>query len=183
MAESIVAVRYLNIDYFTDRYRHGEVGPRPVEADEEWLEPTWRHPACDTIDFAVELQTESGRRFTVSWENPGNGEGLGLREIPALGNPFRENIDIAVWDVTQRSGWRDLVGRPVSEVVLHYEPWDDAGALWCNWITVEIGVQRVEFLLAEGQVDKPDAPEPSANNVAVVFRPSGLPAWLTTRAE
>jgi hypothetical protein len=182
VGERITAVRYLNIDYLLDHFRHGEVGPRQIEADEEWDQPTWRHPACDTVDFAVELDTRSGRHFTISWERPGTREGLGLRELVAFGNAFREDTEVAVWDVTRQSGWPDLVGKVVSEVVMHYERWDDAGALWCPWITFKMDRKEVAFLLAEGQADKPDAPEPSANNVAVLFGPATLPGWFKSRS-
>ena len=182
VGETIEAVRYLNIDYFMEHFRHGEVGPRRIVADQEWDQPTWRHPACDTVDFAVEIDTRSGRHFTIGWESPGAREGLGLRELLAIGNAFREDTEVAIWDVTRQSEWRDLVGNVVSAVVLHYERWNDDRALWCPWITVEIDGKRVEFLLAEGQADKPDSPQPSANNVAVVFGPAALPGWLASQS-
>ncbi len=175
---TIGAIRYLNIDYFAERFRHGEIGPRRVVDDKEWDQPTWRHPACDTVDFAVEIDTRSGRHFTIGWESPGAREGLGLRELLALGNAFREDTEVAIWDVGRQSEWRDLVRNVVSAVVLHYERWDNDGALWCPWITVEIDGQKVEFFLGEGQSDKPDSPEPSATNVAVIFGPAALPRWL-----
>jgi hypothetical protein len=181
VGEVIARVRYVNIDYFMEQFRHGQVGPRLVTAAEEWKDPTWRHPACDTVDFAVELETPSGRCFTVAWESPGTREGLGLRELRALGNAFRGDTDVAVWDVTDQQEWRDLVGKSVSRVVMHYEPSDSTGALWCSWITVEIAAKTVEFLLAEGQADQPDSLLPSANNVAVIFEPASLPEWLKPR--
>ncbi len=181
VGEAIANVRYLNIDYFMEQFRHGEVGPRLVTAAQEWEDPTWRHPACDTVDFAVELETRSGRCFTVAWDSPGTREGLGIRELRALGNAFREDTEVAVWDVTEQQGWRDLVGKPVSRVVMHYEPWDNAGARWCSWITVEVATKTAEFLLAEGQADQPASPQPSANNVAVIFGPASVPEWLTSR--
>ena len=182
VGEVIDAIRYFNIDYFSERFRHGEVGPRSVVDDEEWKAPTWRHPACDTIDFAVEVQTASGRCFTVAWESPGEREGLGLRELPARGNAFREDTEVAVWDVTRSNGWRDVASRVVTGVVMRYLPWDTEGALWCDWLSIEFQTQTVEFLLAEGQADKPDTPQPSANNIAVIFGRDALPAWLGSRA-
>jgi hypothetical protein len=96
----------------------------------------------------------------------------------ALGNAFREDTEVATWDVSSQSDWRGLVGKAASAVVLHYEQWDLNGALWCPWITVEIDGKKVEFFLGEGRSDKPDSPEPSATNVAVIFGPAALPTWL-----
>jgi hypothetical protein len=180
VGETIEAVRYLNLDYLTEGFRHGEVGPRRIVADPERDQPTWRHPACDSVDFAVEIDTRSGRHFTIAWETPGARLGLGLRELLALGNAFREDTEVAIWDVTRQGEWRDLVGKAVSAVTMHYERWDNDGALWCPWMTVVIDGKSVEFLLTEGQPDKPDSPAPCGNNVAVVFGPCALPGWLAS---
>ena len=176
VGQIIARVRYSNIDYLADQYRHGVAGPRSIESEAEWNAATWRHPACDTVDFAVELETRSRRYFTVSWDSPGAVEGIGLRELGALGNAFAEDEPVALWDVTERSGWSELAGKPVTDVVLHYEPWGEiSGARWCSWITVRIDGTSVQFLLAEGQADSPDAPTPSVDNVAVVFDSGALP--------
>ena len=106
VGQAIERVRYWNLDYFADRFRHGAVGTRPIESEEEWEVATWRHPACDTVDFAVELETQTGGSFAVSWESPGRVEGLGLRELPALDNAFSEDAAVALWDVTERNRLR-----------------------------------------------------------------------------
>ncbi|MGH9186076.1 MAG: hypothetical protein ACRD0U_09725 [Acidimicrobiales bacterium] len=119
VGEVVANVRYLNIDFCAEQYRGQVIGPRAIDSDEEWTEPTWRHPACDTVDFAVELETASGRRFTASWDSPGMQEGLGLGEPPAVGCAVGEDQNVAIWDVTNRTPWRGLIGRPVERVTLH----------------------------------------------------------------
>ncbi len=136
VGETVSAVRYVNLDYLAGQFRGQERGPRLIESSEEWAEPTWRHPACDTVDWAVELRTASGRSFTVSWDSPGMQEGIGLRKVVAVGTAVDESADAAIWDVSQQRGWRDLVGRTVTDVVMHYREWGEGAALWCPWITV-----------------------------------------------
>lgn len=181
VGETIARVRYINLDYSPERFGGDDAGPRDIEDDSEWESPTWRHPACDSVDFGVEIEVVSGRRFTVSYESPGRREGIGLRQLSALGTAVSEDFNAAVWDVTGEPGWRAFVDQQVRTVTLHYEPWDETAALWCRWITLEAGPAKVEFLLAEGGVDKPAEPSPSADNVAVLFHPYKLPSWLRFR--
>ena len=181
VGEVIATVHYVTLDYFAERFRGTAQGPRYIESAAEWDEPTWRHPSCDTVDFAVELATGSGRHFTVSWESPGMKEGIGLRELPAIGTAVDERADAAIWDVTARSGWRDVVGQEVTDVVLHYEEWGEGAARWCSWITMQAERTRVELILGEGRYNVDTGPDPSADNVAVLFSPDTLPDWLVAR--
>jgi hypothetical protein len=180
VGEVIARVTYVDVDYRADEFRNGTVGPRRIDRDIEWGDPTWRHAACDSVDHGVEIETLSGRLFTVSWDAPGAREGLGLRELPLFGNAVNNDADVAIWDVSVRSSWVGLVGREVTTVELHYAPWDESGALWCDWISVHVGEQRVEFLLGEGAAEVPEILA-SADNVAVVFDRSRLPGWLVER--
>lgn len=160
-------VRYITLDYRSDQFRGDVAGPRYVSSVDEWAEPSWRHPACDTVDFAVEFFTETGPVFTASWDSPGAREGLGLREGSAVGMAVADAANAAIWDVSQTMQWRDLVGCRVDSVELCYEPWDETGALWCRRIDLKIGAKPVTLLLAEGVWDS-DELAPSADNVAVV---------------
>ena len=67
VGETLAGIRYVNLDYLGEQFRGEARGPRLIESAEEWAEPTWRHPACDTVDWAVELHAKSSRTFTVSW--------------------------------------------------------------------------------------------------------------------
>lgn len=177
----IERVRYFDIDYRAEQYRHDEVGPRAIESEAEWVEPTWTHSACDSIDYAVELETSDGARFTVSWDAPGMMEGLGLRELPAIGNAFRDDAHVAVWDVSDTARWKAARDSEVTSVEMHYERWYESGeGLWCSWISVELGGIVIEFVLGEGGRGT-DRVAPSANNVAVIFDGQFLPSWLTDR--
>ncbi len=178
--EVIARVCYVDIDYRAEDFRNATTGPRAIERDVEWADPTWRHAACDSVDFGVEIETVTGRRFTVSWETPGWREGLGLRELPLLGNAVDRDARVAIWDVTTRSSWAELVGQQVTSVELHYEPWDESGAVWCSWISVRIGARNVEFVLGDGSSEG-DEIAPAADNVAVIFGECRLPAWLVER--
>ncbi len=174
-------IRYFDIDYRTEEFRRHEVGPRTIVREAEWVEPSWRHQVCDSIDYAVELETRDGARFTVSWENLGKMEGLGLRELPAIGNAFRDDADVAEWDVSDTTQWRAARDSAVTSVEMHYERWDDSGeSLSCSWVTVELGSRIIEFVLGEGDRVN-DRVLPSANNVAVIFDSRFLPPWLADR--
>lgn len=174
-------IRYIDIDAWAELYRGDEIGPRTIESEAEWADPTWSRPACHSVDHAVELETSDGALFTVSWDSPGMEEGLGLRELPALGKAVRVDADVAVWDVSDAPPSWAVRGADVSAVEMHYERWDEAGeALWCSWITIDFGGHAVEFVLGESD-RATEAVLPSADNVAVIFERRFLPGWLSDR--
>jgi hypothetical protein len=172
------AVRYVDIDYFREDVAAGHAGPRPVTAA-EWRAPVWRCAGFDSVDYGVELQMQGGRVFSMTWDPPGMREGIGLRELPLLGTGVRADADVAIWDVSERSGWAGLLGADVTDVRLHYTPWDDHdGGFWCPRITIRLGGAAVELLL--GQAGPDGQLEPAADNVAVLFDPARLPDWDQT---
>ena len=174
-------VRYFDIDYRAEQYRHEEVGPRTIKSEAEWSDPSWACSACDSVDFAVELETTDGARFTVSWDAPGMMEGLGLRELSASGSAFLADADVAVWDVSDTPQWAAVRYADVTSIEMHYEWWDDSGeARWCSWISVELGSHVIEFVLGEGDRSN-DGVLPSSDSVAVIFDRRFLPSWLTNR--
>lgn len=168
VGQRLTSVRYVTLDYGSDEFRGDVVGPRVVEAADEWAHPTWRHSACDTVDYAVEFRTDTGAAFTASWDSPGAREGLGMRVGEAVGMAVTESANAAIWEVAQQTGWRGLLGRQFTSVELVYEQWDKAEALWCRRIDLEIEAEPVTFLLAEG-VWNSDTLAPSADNIAVIF--------------
>ncbi len=105
IGSAIDRVRYIDIDYERDQRAAGLIGPRVIVDDDEWSEPTWQFPDCDSIDFGLELETRDGRLFSVTWDPPGLREGIGLREEPLLGTGVRVDGATAIWDVTNTSGW------------------------------------------------------------------------------
>lgn len=161
----------------------GTASPEPASSPivAEWERPTWRHPACDTTDFAVELETGSGSCFTISWESPGEREGLGIRELPAEGNAYRDDTEVAIWDVTSSHDWRDLLPSVVTNVEMHTIPGlppERCGATgsasrsrresWSSCLRRVISTSPTPFSLRR-------------NNVAVIFGAAQLPGWLVAR--
>ena len=108
----------------------------------------------------------------MTYDPPGNHEGIGLRESPLLGSAFTANLDCAVWDVSNSSGWAGLLGKSVSRVHLWYEPWGSEG-LWCPRISLHFDAEVVEIVLAQGQRKGPPM-APSADNLCVRFSPTKL---------
>src|ERR1700736_3124216 len=76
------AVRYFDIDYERWSIAPESLGPREVVDAQEWLKPNWAHPAYDSIDYGLEFETDTGRIFSVTWDNPGKVEGIGINELP-----------------------------------------------------------------------------------------------------
>jgi hypothetical protein len=171
-------VRYVDIDYRRDQLAPGHRGPRWVSDEREWVDPTWSHPRCDSVDFGVELETMSGRTFSITWDSPGMTEGLGIDELPLLGSAVLEDAATAVWEVGERSAWATLIGGEVTQVRMHYRPWGEQG-FWCSRISMSVGQADVEFLLAEGSIDGDVVP--SAENVVVIHSPDELPEWERER--
>lgn len=173
----LAAVRYFDIDYFREEIAANQAGPREITDDAEWRDPIWSCPGFDSADYGIELEMLGGRVFSVTWDPPGMREGIGMREVPLRGTGVRVDADVAVGDVSQRSEWRRFIGAEVTDVGLHYLPWENGhlSGFWCPRISLLFGIAHVQLLLGEG------GPEgqlrPSADNVAVLFDPVELPAW------
>lgn len=170
----IASVRYVTLDYSRLDRSNGPKGPRLVTDPVEWAQPAWRFQSFDSVDFAVELSTDSDRVFSVAWDPIEAHEGIGLRESPALGTAIRPNFDAAVWDVTAKSRWNAVVGDEVTDVTLHYRAWESEG-FWCPRISLTCAHAIVELFLGEGHRDQ--VLHPAADNIAVVFAPVELPDW------
>ncbi len=174
-----MAVRYFTIDY--ERHLlHPDLivrGPRSVEEGGEWTEATWFNDGFDALDYGLEIVTGSGAVFSLTWDPPGDREGIGLQPVPLLGTGVRSDADVATWSVEDRSGtWAHLVGTAITGLDLHYRPWDaDQGSLWCSRITFRGERGRVEVVMGDSEDGRL---VPSADNVAVLQAGRTLPRWL-----
>lgn len=180
VGQRIRAVRYFTIDYRRDEL-HPELidgGPRIIGAESEWSEPTWLYDGFDAMDYGLEVSTDSGATFSLTWDPPGDREGIGLQPVPLLGSGVPSDADVAIWDVGERSAsWRHLGGGRVTGVELHYVSWDDKiGSLWCPHITFHTEAGAVEVVMGDAQAN---TLTPSADNVAVLHPGTSLPAWLS----
>jgi hypothetical protein len=176
IAERLSSVTYITLDYraATDR-PVGLHGPRLAGSPAELAAPVWDADTFDWADYAVEFVTASGRVFTVSWDAPGWHEGIWLREVGAAGAAFKQDADVAVWDVSHSSHWDSFIDDTVTDVAMHYRPWTEDGGYWCSRITLHFGDRHVDLLL--GESDSEHRLVPSADTIAVVFPPAPLPHW------
>ena len=179
VGERIGAVRYFTLDYRRHEL-HPELiggGPRTIDAESEWIEPTWLYDGFDAVDYGLEVTTESGATFSLTWDPPGDHEGIGLQPLPMLGSGVRSDADVAVWAVGDWAGvWTPMIGRLVTGVDLHYVPWDgERGSLWCPHITFHGEDNRVEVVMGDSH---DGTLVPSADNVAVLHPGTSLPAWF-----
>lgn len=178
VGERVRAVRYFTLDY----RRHGvhpellDSGPRTISADSEWQEPTWLYDGFDAMDYGLEVATDSGAVFSLTWDPPGEREGIGLQPVQMLGSGVRDDADVAIWVVGDRApSWAPLVGGQVVAVDLHYKPWDEKhGSLWCPHITLLGERGRVEIVMGDSEHG---SLVPSADNIAVLHPGSALPRW------
>lgn len=169
-------VRYFDIDYEVLRSGITPAGPRVVTEPEEWASPSWRFEQCHSLDYGLEIETTSGRVFSITWDPPGTMEGVGLREEPLVGPAIVPDAAIAVWDVSERSEWQHHMGRVVSGLTMHYRPWGSSDAWWCPRISITIDGTPIDILLAECRA-APTGIAPSANDIVVLFDPTTLPPW------
>ena len=173
-------MRYFDIDYGRHERGIDEAGPRTITDAAEGASPTWRYPGAESVVYGLELETDGGRVFSITWDPPGPIEGIGIREEPLIGHALRPESAIAVWDVSEQSRWQEHLGDVVSAVTMHYEPWDDdSGAWWCDRITVLIGPSVVEILLAEVAFETKQIAR-SADEIVVLFNPTELPEWVNS---
>lgn len=167
VGQRLARVRYVTLDFQLEAFPDAS-GPRCVESPAEWNDPDWSYAMGDCVEHAVELELASGEHFTVSWESPGEQEGIGLRQVEALGSAVRADARVAVWDVTERSRWSGLIGSSVRSVDLEFRPSGDSDALWCDQIDVLFGSRRVQFRLATPAADGCSWTR-SSDDVAVIF--------------
>lgn len=159
-------VRYFDIDYRRDDFAPGHTGPREITDEREWAEPTYEFPGGHTLDYGLEVGNGAGDSWSLVWVPPGWTEGLALHHEAMFPEVLSADGSIAVWDVSARSPWRRLLGRPVERVDVHYEPWDEAtGSWWCRRIDFIIAGTTIEVLEAEGRPD--GTIEPSADNLVL----------------
>jgi hypothetical protein len=151
-------------------------GPRILDAESEWNEPTWLYDGFDAMDFGLEVTTESDAAFSLTWDPPGDREGIGIQRIAMLGSGVRSDADVGIWEVSERAtSWTPMVGKRVTVVDLHYVPWDkERGSLWCPHITFHGEAGRVEVVMGDAQNGVLVS---SADNVAVLHPRTALPPW------
>lgn len=177
----LAAVHYYDIDYFRHDVAPDHTGSWEILDDSEWQQPSWAYPDCDSIDFGVEFMTAAGETYSVTWDPPGDREGIGIQQTPLLGSALLPDGQFAVWSVGDRSRWSDLIGERITGVDLHYLPWlhevegSPKDGFWCTRITITFGDVRAVLTLGEGKEGGGVAP--SADTVAVLFEPIVLPDW------
>jgi hypothetical protein len=172
VGQSLTRVSYVDIDYRGwDRGYHDQSSRRTIISADEWAEPTWDAGTFHDLDYGIELVTERGETWGISWDspNPVDGESICLQ---------RETVSQsgAVWDVTNTEPWRSCLTSPVSDVVLRFHPWSDlVPGFWCTRVSLSFGDARVEILLGDrgqqGQLS------PAADNIAVLWGAVSLPSW------
>ena len=67
----LIVVRYINIDYAREDHAPGVIGPHLIQSGNEWAEPTWQTPQCDSVDFGLELHFPDSAMLSLTWESPG----------------------------------------------------------------------------------------------------------------
>ena len=56
-----------------------------IDAKDALDEPTWLYDGFDAIDYGLEIETDSGALFSLTWDPPGHHEGIGLRAYSSPG--------------------------------------------------------------------------------------------------
>ena len=179
-ARSLVGQRIVRVAYVDIDYRGWDLGfqdqssRRAITDAAEWSEPTWNAGTFHHLDFGVELTTDRGETWGITWDSPSvvDGESIRLQ---------RDSVsDVgAVWDVTEWEPWQSCLSAPVSDIVLRYHRWSDySSGFWCTRVTLLFNDSRVEVLL--GDCDQSGALTPSSDNLAVLFDIAALPQWERT---
>jgi hypothetical protein len=178
-AKDLVGCRVVQVAYVTIDYNGWELGYRDqlarriISDTSEWHDPAWNAETFHHLDYGVELTTQDGDLWAITWDPPGATESLVLQ--PGLTDAVG-----AVWDVTTREPWARCISSPITQVQLRYHPWDEqSGSFWCTRVSLSFGKERVEIIL--GDRDFPSsALVPAADNIAVLLDPDALPAWERT---
>ncbi|HEY8716994.1 hypothetical protein [Pengzhenrongella sp.] len=173
----IALVRYVTIDYLREE-SHPELidsGVRLIDDARELERPTWRFDGFDALDFGIELETVDGVSWSLTWDPPGDHEGIGLRKGPMLGSVVSPDGLVAVWEATLTSLWSPMLRAPIETVELHYTPWDrPSPGFWCPRISFVTQDARLEVVMGDDEHGRLVA---SADNVAILAPETPLPPW------
>ncbi|QIS10330.1 hypothetical protein [Nocardia arthritidis] len=166
--EPLIGARLTTVRYYLcdDRWERSpeSVGAGPIFGDDP--EPPWRCDGFDSLDYGFELETDSGLIYSLTWDPPGDREGIGLRRTPMLGSGVRADADITIW----RGGEIWPLGVPFTDIRLHYEPYPPG--FRCPRITFQWPDRKLEVILGESAGG---VLAPSADNVAVLHPDTELP--------
>ena len=75
-------------------------------------EPGWSARGFDSVDYGIELDLDDGSTWSITWEQGGRNEGIGVRNEPLVPARLLPDAKTSVWDVTSR--WTGAVGRLIS---------------------------------------------------------------------
>ena len=177
VGKRIAMVRYVTIDYQREQL-HPELidsGVRLIDDARELERPTWRHDGFDAVDFGLELETRDGEIWSLTWDPPGNHEGIGIRKGPLIGAVVVPDGLTAVWEATLSSLWPPMLRAPIAAVELHYIPWDPPSpSFWCPRISLVTQDARLEVVMGDSEHGRLVA---SANNLAILAPETLLPPW------
>ncbi len=119
IGHTLAEVLYFEIDY------HNEAGI-PLN------EPAWsRDPRFDSLDFGLELQTNEGDSFWITW-----GQEFYLYNIAVERNTSDDRSRMRKWNVTHESRWFRLIGKQIIEVQTYWS--------WVERVS-EQGWERFDF--------------------------------------
>ena len=178
----LASVRYVTIDCARLNGLTTPPGPREVAAADEWAAwaaRTWRYDAGDTLDYGLELTMADGRICSAAWDPPSQHEGMDLLEVPMVGGLLDPQGNLAVWDVSATPDWAPLIGTVLTDIDLHYLPWDASdpqGGYWCPRATLHFADLAVQLILVQADAASPELLR-SATNLVALFPPQGLPTW------
>lgn len=171
IGKRIVEVRYVDLDLRGwDLGHHDQARRRDITDMSEWQQPNWDRDGVHHIGFGIEFTDEDREMWSITWDPPAETCSLRLQQE-------RVSDFGAVWDVSSREPWRGRIESPITDVQSRYHPWGETGTFWCSRISLSFGGGHVEVLLGDwGRAQL----VPSADNVAVLWDPTPLPAWERT---
>lgn len=136
-------------------------------------EPEWPGADFDSLDYGLELDLDDATTWWFSWLQAGPNEGVLATEGRLVGTRLRDDMDFGIYDVTDRSGWPGVVGRPLEavEAVWIRHEWDPPrdGTHLCvmTWL-LRHSTEGVVVITLGGR--SPDGSlSPSPDDVSVFF--------------
>lgn len=115
--QRIKNVQYATIDYFDDK-------------------PYWNFGKIHEVEHGVELTTESGEIYRISWDDYENDYGVYVakKELILFWN------EAVMWNVTEQKEWKDLLNQEIKEIKTYWHEWNN-----------EFTLQDVEFEFTNGK--------------------------------
>jgi len=120
------------------------------------------------VDFGVELETEQGEVYSITWDKT-----FAQYDLCLLLGSLAEWVPRALqWDVTAEQPWSDVLHRPISKTILYWAAWiesDGDHLYYPQALELDFHPDQRLFISVSAYQWDHDTLFPATENIAVTY--------------